>query len=236
MELKKILAATALVAVVGYGATADNHRGDVSEQVRTVADFDRVSLNGFMDVTVKVGSEKSVTVIADADVIDDLLTDVDGDRLVVRMRDGKSYRNVKKALVEVTVPSLEQAGVHGSGDMVVEGAQADSFKFSVHGSGDATLKNAVVQTLELSVHGSGDIRADGTCESADVSVHGSGDITAKSMECKIVDASVHGSGDVTIYAAGKVGAGVYGSGDVTVYGTPEKVRSKVRGSGDVDIR
>jgi hypothetical protein len=216
-------------------ATSALMAADTSEETRDVDSFSRVQLSGSMDVEVRVGSAQSVRVVADSDVIDDLMTRVKGDTLKIYL-DRNFHGRIEKMKVYVTVPSLEGVGVHGSGDMLVEDAEGDDFEVEVHGSGDATLKNTKVKDLSIDVHGSGDVKIDGTCEDVDVDVHGSGDVMASRMECASGKVSVQGSGDVDIYADGSADVRVQGSGDVSVYGKPDKINSRVHGSGDIRVR
>jgi len=232
--MKHILKTTAAVAALAVGTLAAQ-ADDIAQETRDVGAFDEVYLKGSMDVEIKVGGEQSVRVEADANIIDHIETIVKGDELHIQLERG-NYRSIKRMKIYITVPSLDAAGVHGSGDMLVEGAEADDFDLNVHGSGDAIFKNAKLGKLDLSVHGSGDIKISGTCEEVEADLHGSGDIDADKMVCKTAEVSLQGSGDVSVHASDSANISVQGSGDVVVYGKPDKLRSKVQGSGDIEVR
>lgn len=212
---------------------------DISEEMRDVEAFTKVKLEGSMDVEVKVGSKQSVKVIADSDIIQYLRTRVHGGELEIdiKHKDGsrRLFRHIKKMQVIITVPSLEGAEVHGSGDMFVEDAVADKFVLEVHGSGDAVLENAKVETLDVELQGSGDIEMQGTCGDVRVELQGSGDIKGSKMRCKAADVMLQGSGDVNVYATASANVTVRGSGDIRVAGKPDKINSRVRGSGDIQV-
>lgn len=232
MKMFKSAAVSAIAVTLASTAT---FAAGTAEETRDVRDFKRVQLSGSMDVEVKVGPSKSVRVVADDDVIDDLKTVVKGDTLKIYLKDGhRGY--IDKMEVYVTVPSLEGVGVHGSGDMLVEDPTAEEFEVDVHGSGDATVINTKTESLSIDVHGSGDVRIDGTCDDVDVEVHGSGDVRASKMKCQDAKVAVQGSGDVAVFAEKSANVRVHGSGDVSVSGTPEKINSSVHGSGDIHVR
>lgn len=225
-------------ALIGAGlafsvATASWAAG-AAEQSRSVSSFDEVSLHGSMNVDIRVGEEQSIRVVADDNIIDELETVVRGDKLRIRLKDGH-YGRIKKMHVYVTVPTLKAGSIHGSGDMKIVGSIDGDFEFSVHGSGDSEIDEVNAGALELNIHGSGDVRLDGTCDDVEISVHGSGNVLGKGMKCESADVDVHGSGDVAIHAVSKIEASVFGSGDIDVYGAPDKVRTKVRGSGDISV-
>ncbi|NVJ97302.1 MAG: DUF2807 domain-containing protein [Alphaproteobacteria bacterium] len=232
----KLLRSTAAVAAIAIGAGFAVSAKDTSEEMRDVGSFDQVQLNGSMDVEVKVGGEQSVRVVADSDIISHIETEVRGGTLRVGLDNDHRHGNIKKMIVYVTVPSLKGAALHGSGDMIVEDAVADDFEVDLHGSGDMTLKDVKFGEVELELQGSGDIEIDGTCDAVEVELQGSGDIEADDMKCKSATVSVHGSGDVSVTASEEADISVHGSGDVVVSGSPDKLRSKVRGSGDIEMR
>lgn len=229
---KKLLMGAGVALSVATAAWA----GGAEEQTRDVSSFNEVSLHGSMDVDIQVGKKQSVRVVADDKVIDDLETEVRGDRLHIKLKEGRRYRNIKKMNVYITVPELEAGYIHGSGDMIIKGDIEGDFEFSVHGSGNGNIEQVKAEDLELSIHGSGNIQLNGSCGDLEASVHGSGDVFGRKLECEHVDVDIHGSGDVAIQAKKTLNASIYGSGDVDVYGEPDKVRTRVRGSGDINVK
>ncbi|SDD41717.1 MULTISPECIES: head GIN domain-containing protein [Kordiimonas] len=252
--MKNLFKASAAAAALAVGAMAVQ-ADDVSEETRDLGAFDEVYLMGSMDVEIKVGGTQSVRVVADSDIIEHVETKIKGDGLRIGMERG-NYRNIKRMTVYITVPSLDAAGIHGSGDMLVDGAKADDFDMdihgsgnatfndpefgkldlNVHGSGDSTFKNAKFGDVDISVHGSGDIEMDGSCDEIEIGVQGSGDVEVDDLTCKTADVTVQGSGDVSVHASETAKVSIHGSGDVDVHGNPDKLRTNVRGSGDIEVR
>jgi len=237
MKLFKMAAVTAAILSAATMVSADDK---ISEEMRDVGAFSRVKLEGQMDVEVKVGPAQSVKVVADSDIIEYLRTRVRGSELEIDFKNHKDKRRlfsrIKKMQVIITVPTLESAEVHGSGDIFVEDVKTDRFDLKVHGSGDAVVENAVVQALRIDLHGSGDIEIDGSCDGVRVDLQGSGDVEARKMQCKEANVALHGSGDIGVYASMAADVAVHGSGDIVVAGKPDQMRSKVRGSGDIHVR
>ncbi len=231
MKFMKTAATAAAITALSIAAFAK----DVSEQSRDVSSFSEVALKGSMDAEIKVGSEFSVRVVADSDIIDNVLTEVRGGTLYLEMERG-SYRNIKKLDVFITVPKLEGLGIYGSGDVDVDGAKSDKFELDLKGSGDATFENSKFGEIEIDLAGSGNIRLDGSCEDLTLDLRGSGDVSARKMECASAEVDLKGSGDISFYASKNVSVSLRGSGDIDVYGRPDSIKSNVRGSGDVNVR
>lgn len=230
-KLTKFAMSTALVMAVAVPSVMAS-----DDEKRTVAAFDKVALMGSMDMNVKVGGKRSVTVYGPSDLLAHLETYVEDDTLKVRYeRDMKWKRawNNSDVRVEVTIPSLTGAAVKGSGDIEVNKAKGDKFWASVMGSGDLTASDFKFTSVSASVKGSGDIMIDGSCDDVSVSVLGSGDVSAEDLKCENADVNVKGSGDVAVHASKSAKARIYGSGDVHVSGNPSNVEKKVKGSGDI---
>ncbi len=209
------------------------------EQSREVSGFSKVKLMNSIDADVTVGKEASVTVIAPDNLMDKVITEVDGDTLKIRyekhMKWDRDWNN-KEVRVVITMPNLEAAGVYGSGDINVTGGKGKDLGLSVKGSGDIKVMGADYKSVDITLMGSGDINIDGECDHASVSVMGSGDVSAGDLKCKDVEAHVKGSGDVEVYASTSVEASIYGSGDISVLGNPKNVDKSEHGSGDIHIR
>ncbi|WP_417466095.1 head GIN domain-containing protein [Kordiimonas sp.] len=231
----KKLQTTAIVAALLCGTSFAAQARSTAEQVRDVPSFKEVSLHGSMDVEIAVGSSQSVKVIADDDIIDNIETEVRGDELRIGLERGH-YSNIKVMRVVITMPEMTGANIHGSGDMIVKDVKADRFDLELQGSGDATFSDATFGDIEIELHGSGDIELDGTCTSIDIELQGSGDVDAGKLKCTGAKVSLRGSGDVEVYANESADVGVHGSGDIVVRGEPDKLNSRVRGSGDIIIR
>lgn len=209
------------------------------EQSREVSDFTKVKLMGSMDVDVVAGKKTSVKVIAPKDMLEKIITEVDGSTLKVHyeknMKWDRAWNN-KDIRILVTVPSIEGAGIYGSGDIKVKGGKGKELDLTVKGSGDISMMKSDYKSVDISLMGSGDINIDGKCGHASVGIMGSGDISAGKLKCSEVDVTVKGSGDVEVYASKSVVASVSGSGDISVLGNPKEVDRTERGSGDIHIR
>ena len=204
-----------------------------AEENRKVGDFTAIDLKGSMDVHVVVGKTRSVRVVANDDIIEKLLTEVDGDTLVIKLK-GR-YSNVGKMDVYVTVKNLEEAYVKGSGDMDIKGSiKSKKFEAAVKGSGNLILENVKANDLELDIMGSGDMRVSGSCDDLDLDIMGSGDLKASKVKCETAKVAIMGSGDANIYASKSLNASIMGSGDINYYGKPAKLRRRVMGSGDIN--
>jgi len=240
-SLTKILLAAVLITGSGYSIAKPHPTVKVSASEivdRHLSGFNAVNVAGPFDVDIIQGATESVKVEAPADVMERILTEVNGGVLKIYNKHdnwnwGDFWGHHKKILVHVTVKDINSINISGSGDVSFrEGITANSLKLRISGSGDMTGKlNA--KTLESSITGSGDMKLSGSAESSTISVVGSGDFTARNLLTVSSAVRVSGSGDAEVNASDKVDAAVNGSGDVRYTGAAKNINSRKNGSGDI---
>lgn len=235
-----MLRAAAIAAVLLAVPAAARDRGPIVEgdgkpttEARSVEAFDRIRLDGFADVSVRVGAPQAVSVTIDGNLQSGLVTEVRGGALVIESRGRIRPRSDPR--VEVTVPALRGFRISGAGDVGIEGG-AGPLELAIEGSGDLRWKGEAT-ALRASIEGSGDLRLDGRAERLEVAVEGSGDVEAAGLRAKDVSASVEGSGDVDVTVdGGSLAASVSGSGDIHWRGQAKVESVSVSGSGEISRR
>src|SRR3954463_8820145 len=77
---------TALTVTLAIAAALCLPHAEAAEQVRRLAPFSTVSNRGAVDVRIEVGKAQSVTVSGTEDLVRDVVTEVVGNQLNIRMR------------------------------------------------------------------------------------------------------------------------------------------------------
>ena len=186
--------------------------GVAASEPRTVAPFTSVDLAGSNNVVIRAGKKQSVVVHADENLLDRVTTKVQSDTLVVANTPG-SFSTNSPMRVEVTVPTLTELTLSGSGNVVVDGIAA--------------------KRLTVSLPGSGTLTGTGTAARLDVTVSGSGEVQLAQLVADDVRAVVSGSGAVFVTATERLDASVPGSGAILYAGNPSNVTRNVSGSGAI---
>jgi hypothetical protein len=215
-----------------FGIPVISASDNTKKEVRTNAkDFTKVALDGSADVYLRQGDKDEVIVEADEDILGDLVTEVRGGMLKVRLKG--SHWNVKTLKVWVTIKSLEAVSSHGSGDIRGTGTfKGKGLDVSIAGSSDVIL-DVDYDDLEVSIAGSGDAKLSGKANKSSYSIAGSGDVSAFDLKSTSVSVSIAGSGDAAVFASKSLDASVMGSGTVRYKGQPSNVDKSVMGSGEV---
>jgi Putative auto-transporter adhesin, head GIN domain len=218
--------------------SANAQHGSGGPQVQrnfTVGTFDSVALEGSPDVVVAVGGAPSVRAEGPSEAVERLDIRVENGKLRIgTRRDGMFSwsHDSGHVVVHVTVPSLREASIGGSGDMTIDRAEAPAFNASIGGSGDMTIGALRTQEAHFSIAGSGGIRAAGNADREHVSIAGSGDVALDALQARQASVSLVGSGSATLHATEAVDGSIMGSGDIVVHGTTHCSVTKM-GSGDL---
>jgi hypothetical protein len=186
--------------------------GVAATQARDLAAFDSVELAGGNNVVIRVGEKQSVVVKADDNLLDRVTTEVQSRKLVIANTPG-SLTTKSPMSVEVNVPTLTALTLTGSGNIVVDGVEAES--------------------LELTLPGSGTLTGSGTATRLDVTVGGSGTVQFTGLVATDVRALVSGSGSIFITATKTLDASVSGSGAILYAGNPQEITQNVTGTGAI---
>jgi hypothetical protein len=201
---------------------------------RNVAGYTGISCGGPFNVFIKIDGTESIKLDVDANVVNDIKTEVEDGVLMVEFKEHwKNHPDMKRANIYITAKSLKYLGSGGSGSVTVEGAITGTYtKIALGGSGN--IKTAVKSsTLDVRIGGSGSIDLKGTTGMANINIGGSGMVNAKELKAETVDARIGGSGSINIEASKTVSARIGGSGSVEYSGSATIGETRYAGLGRV---
>lgn len=227
------IAAAAIVAACGH-ATAEDP-GPQSSRNFQVGSFDRIEVAGPYNVDVRTGPAVSVSAKGPEKMLERLVVEVRGGKLVIGTQRNMSFNWGSQGHVQVavTVPALIGAQISGSGDLSIDQVKGELFEGGVGGSGNLAVGSLNVEQLKLAIGGSGNVQArQGRAKSVELDIAGSGDIDASGVVAEIASASIAGSGNIAAQATGTAAIDIVGSGDVALSGGAKCTISKA-GSGNV---
>jgi hypothetical protein len=210
-----------------------------------------IRLSGPIDLKLRQGATPSMHVHAEQRLLSKIVTAQNGNTLQIDTH-GLIVNRHRPMVVELTLPSLQELRVLGSGDATVSGFSGNAVQLalagsgdvhfngqyqhvtaSLSGSGDLTFNGGASEEVELSLLGSGDVTARGTTKALTAKLSGSGDVHAGSLQADSVNLSLMGSGDASVFARSAASVAIRGSGDATIAGNPAQRSISKSGSGDV---
>ncbi|MEK6475907.1 head GIN domain-containing protein [Catalinimonas sp. 4WD22] len=204
--------------------------GNIIIEERALSEFDRIILEGSMDLIILQDDEQLLEVEADDNIVPIISTSVRGGEL--KIKSTRSYRSRDDVKIYISVQDLEELKVRGSGDVYGESVfTGDRLNLEISGSGNMDME-IYYDRLFSEINGSGNFSLYGEALEQEVRINGSGDYRAADLLSEETDINISGSGNGTVNVSDFLRAEIRGSGDIIYYGEPE-VNSSIRGSGNL---
>ncbi|MCX7548311.1 DUF2807 domain-containing protein [Xanthomarina sp. F1114] len=231
---KIILIAAVLLSTYSYAQKIKGN-GNLTTQTRTTGNYDGIKCYGSFDYILVAGNEGTITLEGEENLLDYIITEVNGNDLIVKQKDRVNLRPSMNRTIKITIPfkDISTVSLSGSGDLWnTHTISATNFEAHLNGSGDLSLTLAA-NTVKSSLSGSGDLTLKGQTDSLKVNVSGSGDFEGSKLASNHTDVSLSGSGDAEVVSNISLKARVSGSGDIEYKGNPTQEDTRVSGSGSI---
>lgn len=245
--MKKTLLTTILGVLVAGFALAQ------SEETRNLSSFTTISAHEGIDVFIKQGDKEEARVVSESHDLDEVLTEISGDRLKIHL-EGNNHRNINvdvyvtykslRAISASSAASLTSDGtidangndfdvdVSSAGDLIATIENADELSIDASSAGDAKLK-VRANEIEADISSAGDIEVSGTVKKQDIEASSSGDYDGYDLESEEAEASASSGGTVKVNVSKKLDARASSGGSVRYKGNPEYLDANSSSGGSV---
>jgi hypothetical protein len=236
--MRKWIALAVLPALVALGACTIERiegSGNIVTEERDVRGFNSVSLSTMGDVTIVQGDVESLTVRADDNFMQYIVSEVKNGDLhlgISKLARQARLRPTRQIEFRLTVDDLDGIAVAGSGSVRSPELATDRLDIAVSGSGDVEIVSLSADAVDIAISGSGNVELRGETDRQSVAISGSGRYEAPGLQSRRAEVAISGSGNATVDVTDSLDAHVSGSGSLAYYGDPKVARS-VTGSGTV---
>jgi len=206
--------------------------GRVVEETRDISGFTGVQVSSGIDVYLSEGNSFEVRVEADENLHEVILTEMEGNTLVVKT-DRVNIRNSKSKKVHVTLPELSELKISSAGDCVGQTPfHCDDLRLSISSAGDLSLE-VEANEINLDISSSGDARIAGNTEILNVSLSSAGDLNAYDLIAAKVDVVVSSAGDARVFATEEISMNASSAGNIYYKGDARVIHSHSSSAGDI---
>jgi hypothetical protein len=233
--MKTWIGALCLMFLAGCNETVDGN-GHLVEEFREVRDFRGLRVENGLDVQVELGSEPSLRLWLDENLLEYVVTSVEGGDLVLRTKEDVSLDPSGGAQIYVRAPLIEFVDLEDGSDLEGEVGGDEEGYVSLEASGGSDLDLTVYAAgVDAEASGGSDIDLSGSARELFVDASGGSAVdSALATENLQVDAS--GGSDVSASASQSATVEASGGSDVTVYGAPPERHVDTSGGSDVAFR
>jgi len=207
--------------------------GTIKTETRKVSNYDKISVAGSFDVKLIKGMEGSITVKADENLMEYIVTEVKNGNLKIRIKKDFNISTNKTILVTVPFETINAISLAGSGDVYSEDTiDSSDLKLSLAGSGNLNL-NVSSKNLSSNIAGSGNMTLNGNSNEFYCNIAGSGNVNGDELKALVATVKIAGSGNVKINAVNEIHGKNVGSGNIYYSGNPSVEKISSVGSGSI---
>ena len=239
--MKSLRILTIAIAILGISACTHGQfrrsiygNGKVVTKERNIENFTGIRVSTGIDVYLKQGDSETLSVEADENVQEYILTEVRGG--VLNVYTEESIREAKRKRVYVTMKEVNSIRTSSAGDVYGESPiKTDRLQLSASSAGNIKLEVSA-RELKVNISSSGDITISGDTEVLEADLSSAGDLNAYDLNAKEADVSVSSAGDADINVSEKLTARASSAGDINYQGNPKYIDAHSSSAGGVHKR
>ena len=237
-SLKSLAAALVIIAISScthaqFFRTVEGH-GNVVTKERKTDDFTGVKVSSGIDVYLKQGNNESVSVEADQNLHEYILTEVRGG--VLNVYSEYNIRHAERMRVYVTMKEINSVKTTSAGDVIGETPiNTDRLELSASSAGDIKLE-VHAKKIDIDISSSGDISVTGETDVLRADLSSAGDLNAYDLRSREADVSVSSAGDADVYASERITARASSAGDINYKGDPKYIDAHSSSAGGIHRR
>ena len=206
--------------------------GNVTNEERTISEsFTTIEASRGLDVYITQGSDYTITVEADENLHDIIVTEVENGTLIITTTENIRSSTSQKILVNVK--NLERVEASSGSDVYTENTlKSNTLRIEASSGADINI-DVDVQNLTCHASSGSDINIKGKTINLNAEASSGSDINAKNLMAEYSKVAAHSGADITVNTSKELTANANSGGDVRYYGNPEKVKKSDGVSGSV---
>ena len=201
---------------------------------RNAENFTGVRVSTGIDVYLKQGNNETISVEADENLHEYILTEVrDG---VLHVYTEVNIRKAERKRVYVTMKEVNSVRTSSAGDVIGETPiKCDKLELSASSAGNIKL-DVNAKEIEVDISSSGDITLTGEADMLEADLSSAGDLNAYDLKVREADISASSAGNAEINVSEKITARASSAGDINYQGNPKYVDAHSSSAGGVHKR
>ena len=239
MEKLRVLLVTIFIlgiSVSTNGQIRKSVRGNhnVRTKERNAKSFTGIQVSSGIDVYLKQGDREKISVEADENLHEYILTEVVGD--ILKVYTDVNIRDAEIKRVYVTIVDVDYVKTSSAGDVYGETAiKSERIDLSASSAGDIKLE-IYAKEIAIKISSSGDITLSGETDMLKVDLSSAGDLNAYNLLAKEANVSVSSAGDADINVSEKLTARASSAGNINYKGNPKNVDAHSSSAGSITRR
>ena len=209
-----------------------NGNGNVITKERNItSSFDHIEVSRGLDVYLTQSETESLTVQADENLHDIIITKVENNILKIYTEKNISYSEAKKVMVSFKniskISASSGSDVYSTGFLVVDNLELDA------SSGADMDLEVKVKSLHCKASSGGDLKVNGIADALVAIASSGSDINARNLSTLTTNASASSGADIVVNVSQELTAKAASGADITYLGNPETINKSNEVSGSI---
>jgi hypothetical protein len=234
MKTFKKLSILLITLILGTNIQAVAFSSEKTEN-RNLKDFNAIKVSSGIDLYLRMGGTEEVKVVADGDIIDKIITEVNGGTLKIYMKQNNNWNwgFTKSRKVYVTVKELVKLDASSGSDVNSENTLSGETLDVKASSGSDVNLDVHYKNFSLDTSSGSDARVSGKTKNFEASASSGSDLNARDLQSVICRVSVSSGSDATVNVSEELYAKASSGGDIRYYGNPQLKDINESSGGDV---
>lgn len=230
IALVSVVAFTSCHYFMGERVSGNGH---ITTEQRNVGSFNSIDVSGQVKVHVKQEAAASVKIETDENLQSFLEVFTDGNRLVIRTRQGYNLDPSRDIVAYVTAPAFTNIDLSGQCDIIGDGPLSGNEPLSIDVSGQGDINLEVnLPKISTDISGQGNVSLKGQVADFNASVSGQGNVKCFDLVTDNTTLDISGGADVEVTANKQLNVEASGASSVQYKGNAS-VSQNISGAGSV---
>ncbi|NCB06689.1 MAG: DUF2807 domain-containing protein [Bacteroidia bacterium] len=238
MKTAKNLFLYLFLALVGI-SMADRADGSDKTEIRNLKDFTEIKVSTGIDLFLKMGDTEEVKVVADDEIIDNLITEVSNGELRIYMKKTNWFNwngMTKTRKVYVTVKELNRIEASSGSDVRSENTLTGESLAIEASSGSDVFLDMIYKNISVSTSSGSDAKLTGKAKTLKAEASSGSDINARELSTSVCNVNASSGSDITVTVSDELVARASSGSDIRYYGNPGIKDTDESSGGDISHR
>jgi hypothetical protein len=202
-------------------------------ETRALNSFKGIKVSQAIDAYLKKGDKESVRVEVTGGSTSDVITDVEGSSLRIKMRDNRSFWSKVNVKVYVTYVNLDKISASSASSVFSEGV-IKTDHIDIAASSAANIEVSIeANSAMVDTSSAGEVVLEGKSTKFEVEASSAGDVDAYKFDCETVVARVSSGGEAKLSVSKDLEAHASSGGDIRYRGNPGRTNTNSSSGGSV---